>query len=740
MSSSRPDRPAVPDTAIPPPVPDTRSPPPPSPRLAQAARSPGGARLGTVLVCDLVGSTQLVQRLGDGPAAALFQRHDRLARQLLHREGGREIDKSDGFLLLFERPIQAVRFALAYHAGLAELSATVGLEGKSPTGPEARAPDSPSRGRNGSGPLLRARVGIHLGEVVTRENPADAVARGAKPLEVEGLAKVIAARLMSLAEPSQTLLTQTACDVARRSAVGTEIDSERLHWRAHGRYALQGVAEPVEVFEVGLAGLSPLLAPAGSEKARRAGGPDLPGVLVLPFAALSEADETEFISDGLADEVITSLSSLDTLRVVSRSAAMQLKGTTKRPGDLARELAVEFVLEGAVRRLGDRLRITARLLLASEERQLWAERYQGLLDDLFEIEEEISRGVVAAMRLQLSAREEASLSERPIPDVRAYEYYLRAKQLIFTFRADALEQALEYLRQGLEILGDNPVLTSAMGYVYWQQFNIGLSSDPGLLDEARHCARRILAAHPESADGHRLLGLVEILAEGDPHDVVTHLRIALATDPNNTDALFWLSLIYGFVGRPDSASPLVDRLLRLDPLTPMYQFLPGYLAMLEGDFARARPAMARARELEPDNPMLALCHAQNLAMAGEREPAGERFAELARAAEGTFFGGIAEAFIAALAGDREGLDAALGEQVREAARSDLQYSWILAQCYALAAQLDPALDWLENAVRQGCWNYPLLAEKDPLLEPLRGEARYRELAGRLREKWEGFEA
>ncbi|PTL76424.1 tetratricopeptide repeat protein [Vitiosangium sp. GDMCC 1.1324] len=197
----------------------------------------------TVLLVDLVESTRLVETLGDARAADLFARHDQLARELLHHHGGQEIDKTDGFLLLFERPVDATRYALAYHERLALLSR--------------------------EGVRLEARAGIHLGEVVLRENPPHLVARGAKPVDVEGLTKLIAARIMPLALAGQTLMTRAAFDMARRAFVGTLGEGPELAWRAHGFYLLAGVEEPVEVCEVGLPGKSPLVPPMDTAKARR---------------------------------------------------------------------------------------------------------------------------------------------------------------------------------------------------------------------------------------------------------------------------------------------------------------------------------------------------------------------------------------------------------------------------------------------------------------------------------------
>ena len=209
--------------------------------------SGASAVLRAVLLTDLVGSTELTHRLGDVRAADVSARHDRLARELLVQFDGTEIDKTDGFLLLFERPAQAVAYALAYHRSLRELSSELEVE-------------------------LSARAGIHLGEVILRQNPADEVARGAKPIEAEGLAKPTAARVMALAEGGQTLLTRGAFDLARRAAIGSQM--QELEWRAHGAYLFKGVDEPLEVFEVGIPGAAPFRAPSGGEKAQRSVTPD----------------------------------------------------------------------------------------------------------------------------------------------------------------------------------------------------------------------------------------------------------------------------------------------------------------------------------------------------------------------------------------------------------------------------------------------------------------------------------
>ncbi|HLZ08056.1 MAG TPA: protein kinase, partial [Chloroflexota bacterium] len=217
------------------------------PRSRRSLRPDGnvenGVTVETLVMTDLLESTRLVGKLGDARAAEVFARHDRVARDLL-LDGGTEIDRTDGFLLMFDRPSTAVTFAIKYHKKLRELSTELGVN-------------------------LAARVGIHIGEVRLRQNSHEDVLRGAKPIEVEGLSKPVVARLTSLATGGQTLMTKAAFDVAKRASVGAEPDGVRLRWASHGRYEARGLEEPLDVFEVGVDDETPFVAPPDSDKARR---------------------------------------------------------------------------------------------------------------------------------------------------------------------------------------------------------------------------------------------------------------------------------------------------------------------------------------------------------------------------------------------------------------------------------------------------------------------------------------
>ena len=208
---------------------------------------PSTPQVRTLLLTDLVDSTGLVERIGDTAAAALFRAHDRIVLDLQQRWRGRLIDRSDGLLLIFERPIDGLGFALDYVRGLREL------------------------GREHNQPL-QARAGLHVGEVLLWENSLDAVQLGAKSLEVEGLAKPLAGRLMALARPGQILLSATAEPLAHRAARELGERGELLVWKSYGRWRFKGVPEAQEIHEVGEPGLAPLRMPSHTPKAWR----DLP--------------------------------------------------------------------------------------------------------------------------------------------------------------------------------------------------------------------------------------------------------------------------------------------------------------------------------------------------------------------------------------------------------------------------------------------------------------------------------
>ena len=342
---------------------------------------------------------------------------------------------------------------------------------------------------------------------------------------------------------------------------------------------------------------------------------EVPTIAVLPFAIVTGEQETDHFADGLTDEVITDLSMIKTLRVISRQSAMRLKGSDKDLRTIARELGARYVLTGSVRRAGSSLRITAQLVDARTDVQLWADKFNGALEDVFEIQERLSRQIVDALRLRLTPAEDRRLAQRPIDDVRAYEYYLLARQEIWSFDAHSLDHALQLVRRAHAIVGDNELLSVAEGLIYWQHVNVGIvpvSQYDEYLRKADECAAKVFALNPESSKGHGLRGAIRH-NRGDAIGAADDYKKALILDPNDPEALLWLGYHYAVSGRPDLARALMDRLQHVDPLTSINLTMYGMVAMFDGHYPEALSWTQRSVDIDPANPTPRMMHALMLA-------------------------------------------------------------------------------------------------------------------------------
>jgi non-specific serine/threonine protein kinase len=474
------------------------------------------------------------------------------------------------------------------------------------------------------------------------------------------------------------------------------------------------------------------------------GNRDVPSIVVLPFTTMGAANDADYFCDGLTDEIITDLSSVHSLRIICRASAMQMKGTKEPPQKIARDLNVRYVLEGSVRlsknSLDDdtRIRVTAQLIDPQNNSLLWAEKFNGTLDDVFNIQETISRKIVTALKIKLTPAEDKHMLERPLPDPEAYRHYLMAKHEILNYSQDALARALEYLEAGESLVGKNALLLAAKGQVYWQYINAGISSDMAYLARARECADQALELDPESAHAYRLLGLISV-QEGDSQRAVHLLKRAITADPNDSDTLSWYSAVCGLSGKAHAAMPLARRILEIDPLTPVYRFIPGLLSLMGGEFADALPSFDDAIRLDPSNAMLLWCRGQILALLRRSNDAVAQFKAIEEMHPGHFFSQLGAVMQAALLGDRAAMDRAVTTELSQITECDPHYSWNFAQCYAVIGDTSSAVTWLDKAMQKGFINYPMISRWDPLLAPVRQTPAFDDLVDRARDLWENFE-
>jgi len=459
-------------------------------------------------------------------------------------------------------------------------------------------------------------------------------------------------------------------------------------------------------------------------------------IIVLPFENISPDPDQEYFSDGLTEEIITDLSQIHTLRVISRNSAMIFKGSRKSTKYIGKELNVQYVLEGSVRKAGNQLRITAQLIDAINDKHLWAEKYDGTLENIFDIQEQVSRAIVESLRLRLTDKEDKLISTRAIEDVQAYECHLRAIYNIWLTTEDALERALQYVNSGLNIIGKNEILYADKGQVYIHYMEFVVGKDEIYLKKAEQCVQEIFALNPNSARGHFLNGLI-IRNRGKPQEAVKEFKKAIEMNPDDPNFLTWLSWVYGHSGHCDAARLLSDRLLVIDPLSPLGHI--GTTDLFEGKFKTAAESFKKCNQLEEGNPFYRFWYAKALAYGQSIDEAIKIFELIFEETPDTMWAQLSVFFIKSLQYKKNEALESVPKETMQMFQNDEMFPIWVAESYALINDKDEAIKWLEHAVNWGFINYPFLNEYDPFLENIRGEDRFKKLMKRVKHEWENFE-
>jgi len=459
-------------------------------------------------------------------------------------------------------------------------------------------------------------------------------------------------------------------------------------------------------------------------------------IIVLPFDNMSPDPGDAYLSDGLTEEIITNLSHLRSLRVISRSSAMVLKGTQKDVRTIGKELDVQYVLEGSVRKAGDDLRMTAQLIDARRDEHLWAETYDGTMEDVFRIQEQTARSIVEALRLSLTPEEDQNLAERPIEDVGAYQLYLMAKQNFWAGTPDGLKRARRQLENGLELIGENAVLLEGLAEVQFHTYLYGVKTDEETLRRAEDLANRAFELDPDSARSQYLKGRIELLRYRVSSGIA-HFERALAIDPTHFSSLTILCHSYSMqAGRPEYAAPMRELIRAQNPLDFLVWWGLGVHDWMKGELEKALSTFQKAGELEGGSDMADICMAYILLWQDREDEARSLITDLERRETPNLFTEWAQFLERALEGKGVFAQEALGERTRSYLWRNPEFMWLGASTIALSGQNEEALDWLEHVVDSGWINYPLLSEQDPLLESVRGEKRFKEMMVRVKRDWE----
>jgi TolB-like protein/class 3 adenylate cyclase len=486
-------------------------------------------RLAAILAADVAGYSRLIEADEEGTLSRLKALRAELIDPKIAGHHGRIVKTTgDGLLIEFASVIDALRCAAEVQAAMAE--------GNAPIPPDRR---------------IEFRIGINVGDIVVEDG------------DIFGDGVNVAARLEGLADPGGICVSARV----QEDAAG-RLD---LAFEDMGEQALKNIARPVRAYRVVTA--------AGSAFARAPPVlplPDKPSIAVLPFANMSGDPEQEYFADGMVEEIITALSRIRWLFVIARNSTFTYKGQAVDVKQVGRELGVRYVLEGSVRKAGQRVRITAQLIDASTSAHLWADRFDGSLEDVFELQDKVANSVAGVIEPALEAAEIRRLADRPTNDLTAYDLYLRALPQSLSFEKDGVIQALELLGRAIE---RDPRFAPALALAALCHGQLDLN---GWTDDRENnrrtgidLARRALRVGADDPDalGHAafLLGYF-----GEDIDVAVGLMDrCLALNPSFARGWYWSGVLRLFAGQPDLALEHFDTFLRLNPRDRLAFYLTG---------------------------------------------------------------------------------------------------------------------------------------------------------------------
>ncbi len=417
---------------------------------------------------------------------------------------------------------------------------------------------------------------------------------------------------------------------------------------------------------------------------------------------------------------------------------MRLKGTTKDARTLGRELNVRYVLGGSVRRAGHNLRITAQLSDAVDDTQVWAEKYSGTLDDVFDLQERLARQIVGALKLTLTPNEQQALSGRPIKSPLAYELYLKGRQEWNRQTKPSLERAVSFLKQAEAIEGSNLRLTTTLAMVYWFLQDFGWDTALDLMALRQECLARARALDPTSAEGD----VVEASLEFSRCEFVAaayRIRRALKAIPTHHDSLYVdVQVLAGNLGQPDRARPTVARFLGLDPLSYGAHVSAGITELMAGRYAEALAGFEAGLEFEPESFDLRVFRAWALTTVGSMAPAAALYRQLAdeASASGPGLADWCQVCACGAEGNAAGLSGAVTPALKTfLASNNPLWAVPLVGSHAMVGLKDEAMDWMERLFARGFADYPHLT-RDPLLATLRGFPRFEQFLPVAKAKWE----
>ena len=471
-------------------------------------------------------------------------------------------------------------------------------------------------------------------------------------------------------------------------------------------------------------------------------GEVIDSIAVLPFKTVNVDPETALLCDGIAQGLTDRLSELSGMKkVIPFTTALRYKDQDAGADEIGRQLKVKAVLITRMTHVGDQVSLRPELIKTEDGSLILGQTYDQPLKNSLAFQEDIMRRLVSKLRLKLSDEDKRRITERPIANEQAYEYYLKATQEIHKFTKEGCDRAAQYLQKGLDLVGENALLYAGLGYVYSQYANLAISVDENN-NKAEEYAKRAIALDPEVPEAQLVLGFMQ-WGRSDLGKALSHFKKVLARRPNDLEVLFWTCGLYGDLGKMSLGEPLLQRMLEIDPFGVQTQRMQMLYHYWSGRLDLWTKMLSQIYDEHPElRQQFCLWRSKSLAAQNRMKEALEILAPYTsnpQEAMKEWLSHMALLLECALKMDRNGFLRYLTPNIVEEARIDPENSVYIADLFALLKDNASALFWLENAVKKGFINYPFLNEYDPFLKNIRGDERFQKLMERVKYEWEHFE-
>ncbi|NQT77990.1 MAG: hypothetical protein HQ565_09770 [Bacteroidetes bacterium] len=550
---------------------------------------------------------------------------------------------------------------------------------------------------------FKVRVGIHIGDIILKEG------------DVFGDGVNIASRIESLGEPGSICVSERVYEDIKNK---TDFMAEFI-----GEKSLKNISHPVKIYSINTRQQATILSEPIIKELKT---PKEKSIAVLPFINMSSDPEQEYFCEGMAEELINALTKIENLKVVARTSSFAFKDKNTDIREIGRKLNVGILVEGSIRKAGNRLRITVQLIKVEDGYHLWSERYDRNMADVFEIQEEITAKIINRLQDTLNLHVQLHKERQP-ESILAYDFYLRGRYYINKFLPEYTHKAIEYYKRAI---AEDPRL--ALAYTSLAEAYTLLSTGFNILPTkdampmAREAALKALELDPNLAEAYVSLGLVSLFYDFNRISTLKNFKRALELNPNSVSSYLWIEFYWSFMeGKYDESMATLHKARELDPLNLLIKIRIGYVYIYKREFDRAINYFERLQDSEPDFPMGHHCLMEAYAQKKMfKEALAEGKKMLESGAQTVANLGVL-GFYYALAGQKDNAYSLLLDLKERAKKGYVSSFWVGAIYHGLG-ETDSAFEWFEKAYNDRDGNLIYITTPPPF-DSLRPDPRFKQL-------------